>query len=347
MVMQACQSITLEEELQGIRQRAVDYLLNQQAVDGGWHSNVHGILKGGQAYTPFILDILSTTGATVPDSASKAATSFILSKIDNAGVLGVSGKYVAEYPVYATAMAVKNWYRQDGVYDTLHTIPSYNYLLEQQYTAIRGIDLTHPAYGSWGFGEENLPRGEVGHVDLSHTRRVLEALTQVPDVEDKVWANAQIFLNRLQNEDGGFCSSTYTLGANKADSTKDTCVSYATATADGVLALLALPHPSDIAIRTAKTWLLANERWDRPSGILTNHAGDWDKVLYYYHLSVRAQAYAALSIEGNWRRAMLRELGGKQTDDGSFRNPWGAPNKEDDPLLATALVIKAIDAALH
>ncbi|HQW26386.1 MAG TPA: hypothetical protein PLV75_10515, partial [Saprospiraceae bacterium] len=40
----------------------------------------------------------------------------------------------------------------------------------------RGITPDNLAYGGWGYGEPGLPYGEHGHVDISHTRRIVEAL---------------------------------------------------------------------------------------------------------------------------------------------------------------------------
>ena len=49
-----------------------------------------------------------------------------------------------------------------------------------------------------------------------------------------------------------------------------------------------------------------------------------------------------MGYEGPWRQEMLRMISPLQSDDGSFSNPLGAPNKEDDPLLATALAIRGL-----
>src|SRR5262249_23564769 len=38
--------------------RAAGYLWNQQAEDGGWHSHTYGLLRSGQALTPFVLEAL-------------------------------------------------------------------------------------------------------------------------------------------------------------------------------------------------------------------------------------------------------------------------------------------------
>ena len=162
-------------------------------------------------------------------------------------------------------------------------------------------------------------------------------------------------MDRIQNSDGGFCSSSHTLGANKADDKDHQCVSYATATADGILALASLPELPTEKIQAAANWLCQNEDWSAPSGIQPDRPGNWDQVLFYYNLSVRAQAYATLEqlallpskVSRRWRSSLVAVLQGRQAVDGSFSNPWGAPNKEDDPLLATALVIRALNAALE
>lgn len=38
--------------------RAANYLWHQQTPDGGWHSKTYGLLRSGQALTPFVLDAL-------------------------------------------------------------------------------------------------------------------------------------------------------------------------------------------------------------------------------------------------------------------------------------------------
>jgi hypothetical protein len=42
----------------------------------------------------------------------------------------------------------------------------------------------------------------------------------------------------------------------------------------------------------------------------------------------------------------VRTLEGRQGKDGSFSNPYGALNKEDDPLLATAMAVQVLGHAL-
>lgn len=337
-----------------IQKKAINWLLTKQAEDGGWHSETHGVLRGGAAYTPYILDALQESNAIdLQDTCFSNAYTFLLQQLDSTGAIGLKGAYVIEYPVYATSYLLKTWANSPLVFDTLLQLHFEKYLLGQQFTEQRGITPDHLAYGAWGFGEQHLPIGEVGHIDLSHTRRVLEAFQQTNfSPTHPCWPKAGIFLEQLQNTDGGFCSSTYTLGSNKADDQTQECVSYATATADGLLALLSFPEENSQKIELAARWLLVNENWEQVSGITPGRPGNWEKVLFYYHLAVRAQAYSRmddlslLPADNDWQQQVVTLLAERQLPDGAFTNPWGAPNKEDDPLLATALAIRALNAVI-
>ncbi|MEL6831404.1 MAG: prenyltransferase/squalene oxidase repeat-containing protein [Bacteroidota bacterium] len=339
------------------RAKAIQYLLQQQQTDGSWRSITHGILKGGIPYTAYIADALQESRDTSwTQERLGRAYAFLRTNVNQQGAVGYEGSRVIEYPVYATSYAYRVA-EHSGIPTNDSTLQKMRrFLLDQQFVQTRGIEPWHEAYGAWGFGELNLPKGEVGHVDLSHTRRVLETLRQSGLPEDHpVWKNATVFLDRIQNPDGGFCSSSHTLGANKADDQNHKCASYATATADGILALASLPDPPMKRLQAAAKWLYQNENWDAPSGITPERPGNWDKVLFYYHLAVRTQAYRVLEglsllpvkTSRNWRAAVNSALQDRQEADGSYSNPWGAPNKEDDPLLATALVIRALNAALE
>jgi hypothetical protein len=115
--------------------------------------------------------------------------------------------------------------------------------------------------------------------------------------------------------------------------------SYATTTCDGVLALLAAGVArNDERVAAAANWLARHTDLSRVGGIPPNPS-QWEHVMFYYHLMVRSEAYRALEVEGLWAQELVSLLAERQRPDGSFSNPLGAPNKEDDPLLATAMVI--------
>src|SRR4030095_11872494 len=112
-------------------------------------------------------------------------------------------------------------------------------------------------YGGWGMGGPIHRPPEAGHVDLSMTRYVLEALqlAGVPASEAGM-TRAHVFLTRSQNPDGGFYFSPVNPEINKAGaSSGGLFASYGTATADGVLALRAVGVPDeDSRLDTALKW---------------------------------------------------------------------------------------------
>ena len=82
------------------------WLWNQQAEDGGWHSQHYRLLKSGQAYTPFILHTLLEVPESVfarPAGAVERALQFIRRQTDEQGAIGMSDPDVLEYPNYSTA----------------------------------------------------------------------------------------------------------------------------------------------------------------------------------------------------------------------------------------------------
>ncbi len=58
-----CGSSDLDERGQLLRTTA-EYLWTQQGEDGGWHSETHGLLRGGETWTPFVAHYLFQ----IPDS---------------------------------------------------------------------------------------------------------------------------------------------------------------------------------------------------------------------------------------------------------------------------------------
>jgi hypothetical protein len=220
------------------------------------------------------------------------------------------------------------------------------------------------AYGAWGFGEE-LQNGMTGHVDLSHSRRVLQAMKIANVDSNTTFLKARDFLlllqkhpseNRLQpadnqtdsvHFDGGFYASSVTLGTNKGgvlnEGESEYYASYATATCDGLLALLASGFSkNDKPVQSAYKWLTEHSELNFPQGMDERNSAQWHLVMVFYHLAARAEVYRAIEHEGNWRSEIKTIISEKQSEDGSFSNPNGAPNKEDDPLLATALAIIAL-----
>lgn len=158
------------------------------------------------------------------------------------------------------------------------------YLLGQQFIEQRGIDTTHTGYGAWGFGELKLPPGETAHVDLSHTRRALESLrTAFPGEDLPAFRHAARFLKTLQSpDDGGFISSSVTLGTNKGRWDGTNFHSYATATCDGLLALLAAGSSrNDAPVQAAFQWLKRYPKLDSPAGMPLDDPNQWGRAMFF------------------------------------------------------------------
>ena len=179
------------------------YLWSQQADDGGWHSHTYGLLRSGQSLTPFVLEALLEVPERVyplPRAKVDRAIAFIRKNTRPDGALGMADPGIPDYPNYATALAVSALCRARRPGWEMQVRPMLAYLRAQQFTEQNGWDPADPVYGAWGMGGERRTPPDTGHVDLSMTRHVLEALRDagVPD-SDPVFERAFVFLERCQN----------------------------------------------------------------------------------------------------------------------------------------------------
>jgi squalene-hopene/tetraprenyl-beta-curcumene cyclase len=211
-------------------------------------------------------------------------------------------------------------------------------------------------------------------MDLAHTRRALEALRLFsPQIAPPEFTRGELFLRVVQRHpgrlapgppqlerpshwsdvpfDGGFYFSPVIEQANKgrqdvggADGKRVLHYrSYATATCDGVLALLACGvSRNDERVTKAVDWLRAHEDFDYPAGVPREHPEPWGDAIQFYHYAVRAEAYDALDWPGDWRPKLSAAVAKHQSADGSFRNAISSLMKEDDPILCTTLAVVAL-----
>jgi hypothetical protein len=255
----------------------------------------------------------------------------------------------------------------------------HSWLEAAQFNEANGFERSSVAYGGWGFDVAKAP-GEPGHMDLAHTRRALQALAAYSHQGPGLFScgiafpmsndRAQEFLRIVQKHpkaaarqphssaidssafvapyDGGFYFSPVVLAANKgreeiAEDGAPFFRSYATATCDGILALLAAGVPrDDERVVRAEEWLQAHDDLNYPQGVPTDYSEPWGDAIRFYHYAVRAEAYAALDWPGDWRAQLAAEVAESQAKDGSFRNTVSPLMKEDDPLLCTALAVEAL-----
>jgi squalene-hopene/tetraprenyl-beta-curcumene cyclase len=334
--------------------RAAAYLWQQQADDGGWHSHTYGLLRSGQSLTPFVLEALLEVPERVyplPRAKVGRAIAFIRDHTRPDGALGTNDPGIPDYPNYATALAVSALCRARGARWEEQVRPMVAYMRFQQFTEQNGWDRQDPVYGAWGMGGERRTKPGTGHVDLSMTRHVLDALRAagVPD-SDSVFECARVFVERCQNYDprgqdngdGGFFFSTTEFDTNKAGHDGTHFRSYGTTTADGILALLATGRPSsDPRIVAAARWLTSHHRDIDVPGFVGPAYQRWPRGLAFYYSAASSQAFRALHVDAGTHVAdSLRRT---QRADGSWANTENLV-KEDDPLIASAFAVRALIA---
>jgi hypothetical protein len=313
--------------------KSAQYLWAQQSGDGGFHSTTYGLLRSGQALTPFVLVALldaAGSAASPPPGAVERALSFIKANTNPDGALGLMDDSAADYPNYATALAVSALVkaRSPGYERVIE--PMVAQLRSQQFCEANGWTPADAPYGGWGMGGPIHRPPETGHVDLSMTRYVLEALqlSGVPPA-DAAMTRALVFLERSQNPDGGFYFSPVNPEINKAGKGSDgRFASYGTSTADGVLALRTAGIPDDDPrIKKAIRWLRLYHRPDRAPGFDKEPDQPWGLGLRFYYAHAISRVLPGLRVELP-----------PQAVDGSFRNT-NILVKEDDPLIATAFAL--------
>jgi hypothetical protein len=314
------------------------WLWSQQAGDGGWHSETYGLLRSGQSLTPFVLLTLLESGAA-PAANVDRALAFIATHTAADGSLGRVDESSQDYPNYATSLAIRAIVKARRAGWDRQIEPMVRYLRSQQFTEANGWKPSDAPYGGWGMGAgEPLRPPHTGHVDLSMTRHVLEALRDagVPSGDAAV-QKASVYLGRLQNRDGGFIFSTTEEDTNKAGSSPEGFRSYGTATADGILALRAAGAAvDDPRVQRAWQWLASRQRDPRRiAGFEGEAYARWHLGLAYYYGAALADVSRAMSEPSPPWTLPDPDVSGRSV------NPENLV-KEDDPLIATAFRIRAL-----
>ena len=175
LLVTGCQSN--DDRLHTTMQKSIAWLWHQQSPDGGWHSQTHAVLKDGKALTPYILYHLLQIPEdkfTRPEGGVERGVEFIRREIRASMTMSEDSLPMLNYPNYSAAYALKVlcFLQQDTALQNILA----GHLLREQFIEHRGITPDNLAYGGWGYGEPGLPYGEHGHVDVSHTRRIVEAL---------------------------------------------------------------------------------------------------------------------------------------------------------------------------
>src|SRR5262245_12169446 len=135
--------------------KAAQYLWAQQSEDGGFRSATYGLLRSGQSLTPFVLVAL----LDAPDSASlnprsgvDRALAFIKANTNVNGSLGLMDDSAADYPNYATSLAVSAMVKARNPGYEKFIEPMVAQLRAQQFSEANGWTSQDAPYGGWGMG---------------------------------------------------------------------------------------------------------------------------------------------------------------------------------------------------
>jgi hypothetical protein len=325
-------------------ERGVTWLVSQQA-DGSFPSRTYGLLASGQSLTPFVVGALLDAGMAPDRGEVRAALAWIAARVDSVGALGFATA-IPDYPCYATALAVSCLVRAQppGWSDLAGRLATW--LDGQQYgPAWDG----HPARGGFGMGARLSPTPpDAGHVDLSMTRRAVEAFAAIGRPPDHPSMQAaRTFVERSQTEAGGFLYSPVELMLNKGRRTGDTPQAYGSATADGLLALLALgATAADPRVARAHAFLLDIHRFDENPGVAGGPMDAFAKAMTGYYRAGSSAVFRALGGPDGWQAAMAAAVVAEQRPDGAWANR-SALQKEDDPIIATGFALQALGLVLH
>jgi squalene-hopene/tetraprenyl-beta-curcumene cyclase len=314
--------------------RGAAFLWKQQAPDGGWHSHTYGLLRSGQS---------------MPTDKLDQALAYIRSHRGKDGSVGMNDPSIPDYPNYSTALAIHAIVAAHRNGFELEIAPMIAYLRTQQFTEDNGWHPKDLSYGAWGMGGGRRTPPDTGHVDLSMSGYVIDALRAggIPESDPALKA-ARIFVERCQNFDphkpddldGGFFFTTTEFDTNKAGQEGKHYRSYGTTTADGIVALIALgTDRSDPRIVSASRWLTANHKGMGTPGFNRPAHQRWIHGLAFYYSSA---SMAAFKILGKGPApGVVNDLQHLQKPDGSWANTENLV-KEDDPLIATGFALRAL-----
>ena len=325
--------------------RAVDaglhYLRGQQAENGSIGGSVgltalslRGFLESHRGYN-------ESDGAFITRQVE-----FITSKVNADGSISETNQNRAYNTAVAlTALAAtKNPKYADIIAN------GQKFLRGHQIDEGEGYKPDHRYYGGLGYGGDERP-------DMSNLYIALEALhATATDPKDPVWQKALVFVNRSQNRsesndqefaanDGGF---VYMPGWNPPEFDNKTD-SYGGMTAAGLISLLfAGVDKNDPRVQAAYKWMTTNFTLDVNPGTQSKHG------LYYFY-NAFAKVMAAYGTDEftdgkgqvhNWRNELAQKLLSAQQPDGSWVNKDSNKWWENNPLLATAWSVIALEQAV-
>jgi squalene-hopene/tetraprenyl-beta-curcumene cyclase len=350
--------------------RGRQYLQLAQARDGAWRSDKYSSFRDGPSLTPLVLLALEA-GRTSPETNTSftRGTDYLVGLVRRDGSID-EGQFGRSYPVYSAALATRVLSLPGMEHHRIARDAWLADLRRRQLDESLGWSPDDAAYGGWGYCHAIPKKPKPGEFvpqllesNLSATVFALDALrgAQVP-TEDPAFRKALIFIRRCQNfaddpvradpafDDGGFHFIYDDPARNKPGPAgrdrhgRPRFRSYGSTTADGFRALLRCGAANDDPrALAALAWLKSHFKG-------AGHVGDYPperssdrSALDYYFAWSLAQLFEEVPFElaRAWAVTVSSGLCERQQPDGCWTNPSKAV-REDDPLLATALAVAAL-----
>ncbi|WP_035612392.1 hypothetical protein [Haloferula sp. BvORR071] len=311
------------------RSRAIQWLVSMQSADGAWRSSTYGAFRDGRALTPLVLRALAGD-AEAAEVCRKAAE----------WITGQGAAILEEYPVHHAAAI-------------LEAAPLCPGLAVPAVFARRKLqELQCPRTGGWSYSTVAPPAtGELApmqQANLAATTMAVDGLKSAKLEDAALFSCALAFVKSCQNfgigettfDDGGFFQMPDDPARNKAgqagkDNRGVMCyLSYASATADGLRAILHCGESADSPrVKAAVKWL-EKFRWGAVGG--KNAPAD---LCYYTARSLKVTSKLCPAVKSVPEDALVAA----REEDGSWKNRAGEM-REDCPIVATALAVEALPA---
>lgn len=335
----------------------LNWLLSQQAEDGGWHSQTYGPFKWGAATTSLVLYAASQLPPELRQQHMAAwlrGWKFLEPGVRKKGFV-VCPDGTMDEPVYATALVLiaAPELELNINADLLRSMR--DFLWEESCGKGRGFAEDDPNFGGWDLAGGTGLQAETPGSNISITRFAIKALK--PELPQPKFPPAILaWAKRVQNlsGDGGFYFHPQRdHEGNKAQwadgDAREKPRSYGTATCDGVLLLAALGvKPDNAAFQAGVQWLVENPAVDHVPGFedAPPEIG-WQQGLRFYYWMTLAQTLRYLPADARAirRQAILEQLISRQHADGYWQNE-SARMREDDLLIATSFALVALSELL-
>jgi hypothetical protein len=330
--------------------KALNWLLAQQADDGGWHSTTYGTLKAGAGLSALTAYTLSRIPNPPPawSEAMERTARFLSAGFPLRKVLSAPDGTL-DYPTYAAGLLLSAGKKFPVLLDQIPRAELIQYLLAAQVGAERGFEENSNEYGGWDLLGRDDARGISTGTNVSVMAFVLEALQPVEQpAANQARKLALAWLDRAQTAtgDGGFPFTAVPDSLNNkarwCDEQHRMPRSYGSATCDGLRCRLACGQTvRDEPVKRALQWITEKKPVEYVPGF--EHLAEensWSQGLRFYYLQSLARVFPFLPVDiANQRAEQVAEfIIGSQRNNGSWVNE-STRMREDDPLIATNFAI--------